>query len=335
LDNVVLTEKSNEEEISSCVKVALEKLDRVDANAEKEKTQIVKDLAKGLEGKIPTARIASEIVHQLHGKVSPRTIRNCLDEKYKERHRVVNARKQKRKESREDLAASVPLNDRMEKEVVIDTSGNVVVEPQAPIIKGIDGNGEEVIARSNRRDVMECGNCKIKDSKIKELEDFVRKTTQLTPANQIAEEKDNKTKELDKRTQELAESSVNHSHDEANQNGLYDNNVEGTADAETKNESTLTHSEIVSVSKRKEDLTDTKNEVLVSHISMPFENLRRDMSAVFQSTKGIGNVFFKVCIDLGTRLVEVDFCGITQHDTMTSTGKGILKEAGTIFLMGT
>jgi hypothetical protein len=50
-------------------------------------------------------------------------------------------------------------------------------------------------------------NCEIKDSRIKELEVVVRKTTQLTPANQITEEKDNKImqlqKELDKRTQEL------------------------------------------------------------------------------------------------------------------------------------
>ena len=195
-----------------------------------------------------------------------------------------------------------------------------------------------MIAQSNRRDVRECANCKIKDSRIKELEDVVRNTTQLTPADQIAGETYNKTKGLDKRMQELAESShsVNHSHDEV-KSGFYDNNEEEPADAESKEESMLTHSvndEITSVSRQKKDLTDTKKEVLVSHIPMPFENLRRDLAAVFQSTKGIGNVFFKVCIDLGTRVVEIDFCGITQHATMTSTGKGILKEAGTIFQLG-
>jgi hypothetical protein len=236
--------EANEQEISLCFKTAIEKLDRVDANAEKEKTQIVKDLAKTLEGKIPTDRIANEIVHQLHGKVSPRTIRNCLDEKYKERHRVANARKQKRKESTEDLAATVPLNSgetnqQEEKKVAIDTMGNEIVEQENP---------------------------------------------------------------------------------------------------NTKEESMLSHSlddDIASVSRLKEDLTATKNEVLVSHVPMTFENLRRDMSTVFQSTKGIGNVFFKVCIDLRTRVVEIDFCGITQHEPMISTGKGILKEAETIFPMGT
>ena len=91
-----------------------------------------------------------------------------------------------------------------------------------------------MIAQSNRRDVTECENCKIKDFRIKELEDVVRKITQLTPANQIAEEKDNKImqlqKELDKRTQELADSSdaVNHPHDEANQNGFYEEGKRNT-----------------------------------------------------------------------------------------------------------
>ena len=91
--------KSNEEEISLCFKAAIEKLEKVAADAEKEKSHIAQDLAKGLVGKIPTERIANEIVHQLHGKVSPRTIRKCLDEekKYNEKHRVANARKQRRK----------------------------------------------------------------------------------------------------------------------------------------------------------------------------------------------------------------------------------------------
>jgi hypothetical protein len=101
--------KSNEEEISLCFQVAIKRLEKVDADAKKEKTQIVQDLAKSLEGKIPTDRIANEIVHQLRGKVSERLIHDCLDEKYKQKHRVENARKQKRKhQSTEDLAALVP-----------------------------------------------------------------------------------------------------------------------------------------------------------------------------------------------------------------------------------
>jgi len=71
-------QKSNEEEITSCFQVAIDKLDRVDADAKEKKTQIVKDLAKDLEGKITTDRICNEIVHQLHGKVSSHIVTNLV-----------------------------------------------------------------------------------------------------------------------------------------------------------------------------------------------------------------------------------------------------------------
>ncbi|MGB6590841.1 MAG: hypothetical protein WBE68_04970 [Candidatus Nitrosopolaris sp.] len=48
------TSKANGEEISSCFQEAIKKLEKVDAHAKKEKTQIVQDLAKDLVGKIPT-----------------------------------------------------------------------------------------------------------------------------------------------------------------------------------------------------------------------------------------------------------------------------------------
>jgi hypothetical protein len=85
--------EANEQEISLWVQVAIERLEKVDSDAKEKKTQIVKDLAKNLEGKIPTDRIANEIVHQLHGKVSERLIHSCLEKKYKEKYRVENAQK--------------------------------------------------------------------------------------------------------------------------------------------------------------------------------------------------------------------------------------------------
>jgi predicted flap endonuclease-1-like 5' DNA nuclease len=82
----------------------------------------------------------------------------------------------------------------------IRTRQNEIVERQPSTTKGIDydDNGREVIAKSNRRDVTECEHCQIKDFRIKELEDAVRKTTQLTPANQISEDKDDNLKQLHK-----------------------------------------------------------------------------------------------------------------------------------------
>lgn len=138
-------------QVMVCVQSAIEKVDKVEADAKKKidkveagakkaksqieaetkkaKSHIVQELARNLEGKIPTDEISSEIIHQLHDKVSQRLIHDCLDEKYKKKHRVENARKQK-KEHERDLAAlnkTVPLKSR----IVINTSGKQTVEPVA------------------------------------------------------------------------------------------------------------------------------------------------------------------------------------------------------------
>lgn len=166
-------------------------------------------MAKDLEGKIATDSISNEIVHQLRGKISETLIRS-LDEKYKEKHRVGNARKQKKKhESTDDLAASVPLNNgdidvQENKKIIIDTSGNEISGPQPSVI---DYDSTTEITASNPRDVANCEQCEIKDTRIRELEEVVIKTTKIAPANEIAEDKDYKIKqlqqELDERTRQL------------------------------------------------------------------------------------------------------------------------------------
>src|SRR5215472_3032038 len=124
---MTISESKNEEEISSCFQAARQKLDKVDADAKEKKTQIVKDLAKDLEGKIRTDSIFTEIVHQLHGKVSEKLIRRCLDEKYKETHRVKNARKQKPHENTKDLARTVPLEQEKSKQQIATTQDGKTV----------------------------------------------------------------------------------------------------------------------------------------------------------------------------------------------------------------
>jgi hypothetical protein len=125
--------------------------------------------------------------------------------------------------------------------------------------------------------------CKTKDSRIKELEDVINKTIKLTPANQLAEEKDNKTNQFQKESGERITSASN------------------------QNEATR----------------------YVSHIPMNFEHLRTDMLAVSKNTRGTGEVYLKVSVNLGTRKIEIEFCGITEQKdvTMTSSGIGELKEA--------
>jgi DNA repair protein RadA len=55
-----------------------------------------------------------------------------------------------------------------------------------------------VIAKSSTRDVTECEHCQIKNSRITELEDAVRNTTQLTPANQISQGKNDNINQFHK-----------------------------------------------------------------------------------------------------------------------------------------
>jgi hypothetical protein len=216
--------KSNEEEISSCFKAAIEKLDRVEADAEKEKTQIVKDLAKDLEGKIPTDRICNEIVHQLHGKkISPRTIRKCLDKKYKEKHRVENAQKQKSHENTKDLAAPVPLEQEKPKQQIAATQDcNVIInEPRSDTEAvseriGTDDNGEaepyttnqiksdestqcpetdnfdgtSLLAQNKKgkrieSDLEKCPNCSVLRLQNQELEEALREATTMSTADTL------------------------------------------------------------------------------------------------------------------------------------------------------
>jgi hypothetical protein len=320
------------EEIALLFRRATGKLDQVEANAEKEKQQIVRDLARDLEKFRPIDRIASEIVEELREKVSKSVIYAALDERYKTSYRVQNARKRKKK--KENKTGSLAPTSEL-KPLIVDRSGHSTQQlvsetyssdagddnkPQdsEPVNisekQKVGGNTDTNSSPPVTRAVTECEHCQLKDSRIKELEDIVRKTTQLTPANQIAEENDN-------RIMQHAESSdgVIRPDEEANQSG-FDDNEEGTTNTELKEASPINQNE---------DLIDTKKKVLVSSISMPLEALRRDIYAVLQRTKGTGNVFWKLSIGLATQVAKIEFCGITQQKdvTMISTGKGILTEA--------
>jgi hypothetical protein len=119
----------SQQEISACFKAAKEKIEKVDADAEKKKTQIVQDLAKSLEGKIPTERICNEIVHQMQGNPSPTLIRASLDEKYNEKSRVQNALKRKKKPHViKDLATAVLLDEEKPKQqIAVTQDGKSVI----------------------------------------------------------------------------------------------------------------------------------------------------------------------------------------------------------------
>jgi hypothetical protein len=134
VDNVAEWRKRQiEEQLCAVFEEAKSKLDNIDARAKNEKKQVIIQLAKDLEGKVPTDTISIEIVNQLRGIVSERFIHECLDSKYKQKYRAENAKKRKSKEqekgNEENLAAVALLNHETErKAIVIDSEGRSEVE---------------------------------------------------------------------------------------------------------------------------------------------------------------------------------------------------------------
>ncbi len=137
--NQTESEENHDTEITRLFEDARDELEMVDANARKQKRQIVVDLARSLEGKVATESICMEIINQLRGQVRERTIRACLDEKYKQKTRMENARKQKRQTEETDLednlAALMPLNQDEEEEeeekkelVIVDVDGRTMLQ---------------------------------------------------------------------------------------------------------------------------------------------------------------------------------------------------------------
>jgi hypothetical protein len=240
---------SEHEEIALLFRMATDKLDHIEANAKKEKQQIVRDLARELEKFRPIDRIASEIVEELREKVSKSVIYAALDENYKTSYRVQNARK--RKKEKEKKADSLAPTSEL-KQVIIDTFGH---------------STQQLVSEPHSSD--------------------------NKPQQQMAETQDNKS-----------------------------GNVNETEKVESGNACGINTGA---------SRTSKQNEATryVSHISMPFERLRRDMYAVSQRTNGVANIFWKLSIDLAIHVAKIEFCGITEQKdiTMTSTGKGILKEA--------
>ncbi len=130
-------EEGHDAEVTRLFVDARDKLEKVEANAIKQKKQIVVDLAKSLEGKIPMDSICMEIINQLRGQVSASFIRQCLDEKYKQKTRVDNARKQQQKQKvqqDEKLATVTSLNqeDAEDKKevIVVDVDGRMSVQEE-------------------------------------------------------------------------------------------------------------------------------------------------------------------------------------------------------------
>jgi hypothetical protein len=172
-----------ESEVSLLFNDARTKLDNIDGQTKKEKKQVIIRLAKELEGKIFTDTISIEIVNQLRGRVSERFIHKCLDEKYKQKWQVENARKQKKgqqQEGTENVAALMPPNQEHEKEeIMIDNDGREETTVLTPSSENCTREEDEdtvptctqTIVKTDNR---ECDRCKILGQKLDELEEKVQ-----------------------------------------------------------------------------------------------------------------------------------------------------------------
>jgi len=199
-----MTEQNNsleQQEISLLFENARINLNKIDDQAKNKKKNIVKDLARDLEGKIPIETICIEIVNQLRSKVSERFIRECLEDRYKQQDKAENAKKQKErhksKESYESVAAHTPLKQEEKytennKEIIIVAAGHgkSIKEKEEEVLKlsptssnTIESTFDSKVSGQNRvDDVKVCLSCKEKEFKNLELREALSTQTALVTA---------------------------------------------------------------------------------------------------------------------------------------------------------
>ena len=111
-DSIILPERETKEAritANSLFENARKRITIIEQQGAGQKKTIIQSLAQDLEGRMNIRTICDEITIQLRGLVSGRFIRECLDVKYKQPHRVSNARRQKKSTSL-NLAAVPPLD---------------------------------------------------------------------------------------------------------------------------------------------------------------------------------------------------------------------------------
>jgi hypothetical protein len=175
--------ESPDEEIFRLFDGARIKLDKIEGNSKQQKKQVIKDLAKRLEDKIQADTICIEITNQLRGQVSDSFVRQCLDDKYKQSHRVENAKKQNKKqnpfgeykENVEDLASLPTLNQegQTDKIIMVEVNGQPVDHKDwddTSVLNDADPFGEnKVIEKESSQNV--------------QLKESIRKPSPLTASD--------------------------------------------------------------------------------------------------------------------------------------------------------
>ena len=134
---------SKDEEIALIFRKANDKLDKIEANAEKEKQQVVREAAQKLEKILPMDKISSEVVKGFRERISPSTIYAALEEKYKISYRVQNARKRKKGKEKKTESSAPTSELKQKKQIIIDTSGHSTQQPVGEPYSSDDGDNNK------------------------------------------------------------------------------------------------------------------------------------------------------------------------------------------------
>jgi len=142
-----------------------------------------------------------EIAHQLHGKVSERLVDGCLDEKYKQKHRVENARKRKKTQVSAYLAAPLLLEqEKPQQQIAVTHDGKSVTvddnnEAKTPAINQTKSVVEQtpcpktdtslVAPDKLTRNKSDCPNCNVLRLHNQELEEALHEATTLSTADTL------------------------------------------------------------------------------------------------------------------------------------------------------
>jgi len=122
------TEDITNQNINTLLENAKNEILNINSDAKGKKKRIILELAASLEGKFREDTIAMVIAHELKGITSERFIHECLPEKYKQKHRVENAKKQRQKVEKK-LDGVQPLKEIEEEE-----------KTKQPMLVNIDGS---------------------------------------------------------------------------------------------------------------------------------------------------------------------------------------------------
>ena len=262
----------------------------IESKAKGKKKVIINKFAKDLEGKVKDEDICKEIIHHL-SEVSERFIRACLPEKYKQKHRVLNAKKQKKKKvikEEEKLAAIImktPLNSEKEEEEK-DKKKQVM-------LVNVDGS----ISIKNDADGDPDSESQVTDNSFESSINRPSPWYQQEEQQQPLQEQNYEDKEMEEYSKSN-ESSL-----------LKDHNLN---DNEELEHAYIKENEEISENRIN---TTTDNDVVNVEFSMSFNKIRKYMSPLFPKIGDNGSIWFHIKVNKKTfRVIHSNFGRIGEDN---------------------